>query len=70
VVSKQSDWLQHWGVQALVDEGARYWEQHKSSPDVYAVKLRSRQSEVTTLLSGKGLGGFISMEWCTPDVLT
>ena len=69
-VTKQSDWLQHWGIQDLVSEGAKYWEQHKSSPDVFAMKMRSRQSEATTFLSGKGLGGFISMEWCTPDVLT
>jgi SAM-dependent MidA family methyltransferase len=69
-VSKQSDWLQQWGIQDLVDEGSKYWERHKSSPDIYALKMLSRQSEVTTLLSGKGLGGFISMEWCTPGVLT
>ena len=69
-VSKQTDWLQQWGIQNLVDEGAKYWDQHKSSPDIYALKMLSRQSEVTTLLSGKGLGGFISMEWCTPGVLT
>jgi SAM-dependent MidA family methyltransferase len=69
-VSKQSDWLQQWGIQNLVDEGAKYWDQHKSSPDIHAMKMRSRQSEATTLLSGKGFGGFISMEWCTPDVLT
>jgi SAM-dependent MidA family methyltransferase len=69
-VSKQSDWLQQWGIQDLVDEGSKYWERHKSSPDIYALKMLSRQSEVSTLLSGKGLGGFISMEWCTPGVLT
>jgi hypothetical protein len=69
-VSKQSDWLQQWGIQNLVDEGAKYWDQHKSSPDIYAIKMRSRQSEATTLLSGKGFGGFISVEWCTSDVLT
>ena len=69
-VSKQSEWLHYWGIQDLVDEGAKYWDRHKSSPDIHAMKMLSRQSEATTLLSGKGFGGFVSMEWCTPDVLT
>ena len=69
-LSKQSDWLQHWGIQDLVDEGARYWEQHKSSPDRYAMKMRSRQLEAASLLGEKGFGKFSSMEWRTLNVLT
>ena len=62
VVSKQSDWLQHWGVQDLVDVGARYWEQHKSSPDILALKMRSRANEARALSSLDGLGAFSAME--------
>jgi len=48
-VTKQSDWLQHWGIQDLVSKGARYWEQHKSSPDISAMKMRSRAIEARIL---------------------
>ena len=61
-VSKQFDWLQHWGIQDLVDEGTRYWEQHKSSPDRYAMKMRSRANEVHALTSLDGLGAFSALE--------
>ena len=45
VVSKQSDWLKHWGIQDHVDEGAMYWDQHKSSLDIHAKKMLSRTNE-------------------------
>jgi SAM-dependent MidA family methyltransferase len=62
VVSKHSDWLLHWGIQNLVTEGARYWEQHKSSPDVLALKMRSRSNETEALTSQDGLGAFSVLE--------
>jgi SAM-dependent MidA family methyltransferase len=62
VVTKQSDWLQHWGIHDLVSEGARYWEQHKSSPDVLALKMRSRSNETEALTSQDGLGAFSVLE--------
>lgn len=62
VVSKQSDWLQLWGVQDLVDEGAGYWEQHKSSPDRYAMKMLSRTNEVKMISDIAGLGAFLVLE--------
>jgi SAM-dependent MidA family methyltransferase len=61
-VSKQSEWLQHWGIQDLADEGARYWEQHKSSPDRYAMKMRSRTNEVKIVSDIAGLGAFLVLE--------
>ena len=61
-VSKQSEWLQHWGIQDLVDEGARYWEQHKSSPDRYAMKMLSRTNEVKIVSDIAGLGAFLVLE--------
>jgi SAM-dependent MidA family methyltransferase len=61
-VSKQSDWLQYWGIQDLVDEGARYWEQNKSSPDRYAMKMLSRTNEVKIVSDVAGLGAFLVLE--------
>lgn len=61
-VSKQSDWLQYWGIRDLVDEGAGYWEQHKSSPDRYAMKMLSRTNEVKIVSDVAGLGAFLVLE--------
>jgi SAM-dependent MidA family methyltransferase len=62
VVRKQSDWLQYWGIQDLVDEGSRYWEQHKSSPDIHAIKMRSRTNEAKIVSDVAGLGAFLVLE--------
>jgi len=62
VVTKQSDWLQHWGIQDLVTEGAKYWEQHKSSPDVLALKMRSRANEARVITDISGIGTFSVLE--------
>jgi hypothetical protein len=62
VVTKQSDWLQHWGINDLVSEGARYWEQHKSSPDVFAMKMRSRANEAHVITDVLGVGAFSVLE--------
>jgi SAM-dependent MidA family methyltransferase len=62
VVGKQSDWLQHWGIQDLVDEGAKHWDRHKSSPDMHAMKMRSRTNEVKIISDIAGLGAFLVLE--------
>ncbi len=62
LASKQSDWLQLWGIQDLVSEGARFWEQQKSSPDVFAMKMRSRSNEAEALIAHDGLGVFRVLE--------
>ncbi len=63
LVSKQSDWLDHLGIQDLVSEGARYWDQHKSSPDVFALKMRSRANEALLLTNELGIGSFSVLEF-------
>ena len=60
--STQAEWLQTWGIGELVSEGSRYWEEHKSSPDVVALKMRSRANESLTLTTQNGLGGFSVLE--------
>lgn len=62
LASKQSDWLQLWGIQDLVSEGVRYWEQHKSSPDVFAMKMRSRANEAILITDISGIGGYSVLE--------
>jgi hypothetical protein len=61
-VTQQSEWLHKWGIDELVSEGSRYWEEHKSSPDVAAMKMRSRANEAQALSSLDGLGAFSVLE--------
>ena len=60
--SPQAEWLQTWGIGELVSEGDRYWEEHKSAPDVAALKMRSRANESLALTSQDGLGAFSVLE--------
>ena len=60
--STQAEWLQTWGIGELVSGGRRYWEEHKSSPDVVALKMHSRANESLALTTQDGLGGFSVLE--------
>jgi SAM-dependent MidA family methyltransferase len=57
-VTQQSEWLHKWGIDELVAEGSRYWEEHKSAPDIAAMKMRSRANEAQSLTGEDGLGAF------------
>jgi SAM-dependent MidA family methyltransferase len=57
-VTQQSEWLHKWGIDDLVSEGSSYWEQHKSAPDIAAMKMRSRLNEAQALTDRDGLGAF------------
>ena len=57
-IDSQSSWLKKYGIEDLVDEGKRYWEEHRSSPNVFALKMLSRVSEAAKLLDPTGLGDF------------
>jgi SAM-dependent MidA family methyltransferase len=61
-VTRQSEWLETWGIDELVSEGNKYWEEHKSAPDIYAMKMRSRANESQALTSQDGLGAFSVFE--------
>jgi SAM-dependent MidA family methyltransferase len=61
-VSRQSEWLKHWGIEQLVEEGNQYWEAHKHAPDVRALKMSSRKIELSSIYSDEGLGSFSVME--------
>jgi len=62
-VISQTDWLQKWGINQLVSEGNKYWEEYKSSPDIAALKMRSRANEIKALTSENGLGSFTVLEF-------
>ena len=62
-VRSQSQFLQLWGIDELVDEGRRAWEASASAPTVAAMKMRSRISESEALLDPTGLGAFTALEW-------
>jgi SAM-dependent MidA family methyltransferase len=61
-VNQQSEWLLNWGINELVSEGSRYWEEHKSAPDIAAMKMRSRVNEAQALTDRDGLGSFSVLE--------
>ena len=56
LVTSQYEWLKNRGIDELVDEGNKYWDEHKSAPDIAAMKMRSRNTEYEILktLSQKG----------------
>ena len=62
-VCAQREWLQRWGIDELVEEGRAYWDQHRSHPDLDAMRMRSRISEAEALIDPGGLGGFSILEW-------
>ena len=61
-VTQQLEWLHTWGIEELVSEGNKYWEEYKSSPDIAAMKMRSRANEAQALSSLDGLGAFSVLE--------
>ena len=62
-VRSQSQFLQLWGIDELVEEGKRAWEAAASQPTLAAMKMRSRISEAEALLDPAGLGNFTVLQW-------
>ena len=62
-VRSQSQFLQRWGIDELVDEGKRVWAEQAARPGLEAMRMRSRISEAEALLDPDGLGGFLVAEW-------
>ena len=59
----QSQFLQLWGIDEMVAEGRRVWEESAAAPTLAAMKMRSRISESEALLDPTGLGNFTVMQW-------
>lgn len=62
-VRTQAQFLQLWGIEELVAEGARIWRENAAAPTLAAMKMRSRISESQALLDPAGLGAFSVLEW-------
>ena len=62
-VRSQAQFLQRWGIDELVEEGKRIWNEQAARPGLEAMKMRSRISEAEALLDPAGLGGFLVAEW-------
>ncbi len=62
-VRTQAQFLQAWGIDELVADGARAWERAAAQPDRNALMMRSRTREREALIDPSGLGAFTVMEW-------
>jgi SAM-dependent MidA family methyltransferase len=58
-VESQSNWLKKYRIEDLVGVGKRYWEEHRSNPNVLALKMLSRVNEASILMDEIGLGGYM-----------
>ncbi|MEI2697491.1 MAG: SAM-dependent methyltransferase [Microthrixaceae bacterium] len=61
--SSQADWLRRHGLDAMVEEGRRVWNEHAARPGLVAMRARSRVNEAAALTDPNGLGGFEVLEW-------
>ncbi len=62
-IARQSAWLEGLGLDELVEEGRRLWEEGASTGSLAALKGRSRIREAEALVEVGGLGGFLVAEW-------
>ncbi len=62
-VRSQSQFLQLWGIDDMVEEGRRAWAAAASAPGLDAIRMRSRITEAEALLDPAGLGNFTVLEW-------
>ncbi len=63
LVVGQAEWLRRWGVDELVEEGRRIWNERAGVGDLEALRGRSRVGESEALLDEEGLGAFTVLEW-------
>ena len=62
-VSPQSQFLNRYGIDVLIQEGKQMWRERADRPDLAAMKMRSRVNEAEALCDPSGLGGFSVLEW-------
>ncbi len=67
-LERQHEALRRWGIDALVDEGRRFWQEKASSPDLRALRMRSRSVEAPALLEPAGLGGWWVAIWSRSEL--
>jgi SAM-dependent MidA family methyltransferase len=59
----QAEWLRAHGIDELVAEGRRVWQERAHVGDLAAVRMRSRVTEAEALLDPSGLGAFTVATW-------
>ncbi|MFZ6005880.1 MAG: SAM-dependent methyltransferase [Actinomycetota bacterium] len=59
----QAEWLRSHGIDELVEQGRRTWQERASTGDLAAMVARSRVNEAEALLDPAGLGAFRVLEW-------
>ncbi len=62
-VTTQAQWLADHGINQLVDEGRRQWDERAGIGDLAAIAGRSRVIEAEALTDLSGLGSFAVLEW-------
>ncbi len=65
-VRSQAQFLRRWGIDEMVEDGRRLWNEQAARPGLEAMKARSRIREAEALLDPHGLGGFSVVEWVVP----
>jgi SAM-dependent MidA family methyltransferase len=66
VARSQAQFLRQWGIDELVEDGRRAWQSAAATPDLAALRMRSRPTEAAALLDPAGLGGFTAVRWIAP----
>lgn len=61
--SSQAQWLRRHGLDELVEEGRRMWNEQAARPGLAAMRARSRINEAAALIDPSGLGAFEVIEW-------
>jgi SAM-dependent MidA family methyltransferase len=62
-VRTQAELLADLGIDDLVAQGRRIWDERAHAPDVEALRARSRIREAEALTDPEGLGAFVALEW-------
>ena len=62
-VTTQAEFLRTHGIDLLVDQGRRVWNERAHLGDLEAIRGRSRVGEAEALLDPAGLGGFCVLHW-------
>ena len=63
IIQTQADFLQDWGIQNLVAEGQKEWQQHAANPTTEALAARSRSTEAQTLCDPTTFGSYKAAQW-------
>ena len=62
-VTTQAEFLARHGMDELVEEGRRVWDERAATGDLAALRARSRVREAEALSDLSGLGAFSVVEW-------